>query len=388
MSRFLALLICVAVCQAGFGQDQPARGDAKDKAQKEKVFSGPQPGETLVPFKVTGIYEPHSGKELDPVKLADGKPSLLIFFHKRTRPAFGLMNAVNKYATTRSKDGLGTTVVFLSDDASTSSEWVKRVRKNLPQNVVYTVSKEGAEGPGAYGLNREVALTVLVAKANKVTANFALVQPSIPTDGQKILKALVGVLGGGDVPDIAKFGGRYMATRERMQRPDPELVKLLQPLQDTEKSEDELKAAITRVNDYIRKNPRSKPGLAQLVNRIPAEKRRELSPLVAKAVREWQKVPDRQQQDPKLRPLLRPLIQKDATDEEVDKAAAAIEEYIAKNDAAKKEIGRIASTIVNSDKLDNYGTKHCQDILRKWAKAYGPKTRGGKSDRKTDRDKP
>jgi hypothetical protein len=376
MSRLLALLICVAICQTGFGQNDSDRNNrATDKVQqqsKEDVFSGPQPGEVLVPFKVTGIYEPHAGKELDPVKLADGKPSLLIFFHERTRPAFGLMNAVNRYAATRSKDGLQSTVVFLNDDASMIASWAKQMRKNLPKDVTYTVSKEGVEGPGAYGLNRNVSLTVLIGNDNKVTANFALVQPSIPTDGQKILQAIVAVMGGGDVPDIAKFGGRSMTQRAKMVRADPELARLLKSLSDGEKTNDDLKAVIVKVDDYVKEHPRAKAALTQLVNRIPADKRRELKPLVVRAIRKWQKSAEGRQQDPELRSMLRAVIQKNAADEAVDKAAAAVEEYIAKNEAAKKEIGQIATRIVNSDRLEAYGTKHCQDILRNWAKKYGP----------------
>ena len=38
--------------------------------------------------------------------------------------------------------------------------------------------------------------------------------------------------------------------------------------------------------------------------------------------------------------------------------------------AARKEIARISKTIVNSGKLENYGTPRCQEILRKWAEKY------------------
>ena len=53
------------------------------------------------------------------------------------------------------------------------------------------VSVDGAEGPGAWGLNREVAMTVVVGKDGKATANFALVQPSVQSDGPKIFAAML-----------------------------------------------------------------------------------------------------------------------------------------------------------------------------------------------------
>lgn len=72
-----------------------------------------------------------------------------------------------------------------------------------------------------------------------------------------------------------------------------------------------------------------------------------------------------------LRPRVRPLIQLDASEQQVDKAAEDIEKWIADKPAAKKEIGRIARTIVGSGKLENYGTPRAQAILRQWAKTYG-----------------
>lgn len=75
-----------------------------------------------------------------------------------------------------------------------------------------------------------------------------------------------------------------------------------------------------------------------------------------------------------MRPLLAPLIQKTATNEAVDIAAKAIEAFIEKDEVAKKELGRIASTIVNAGKLENYGTPPAQEYLRRWAKSYGSTT--------------
>ena len=37
----------------------------EEKAEDTKVFSGPQKGEKLLPFKVTGVYDDLAGKELD-----------------------------------------------------------------------------------------------------------------------------------------------------------------------------------------------------------------------------------------------------------------------------------------------------------------------------------
>ena len=98
-----------------------------------------------------------------------------------------------------------TGVAFLTADATDTKNWIKRAVGALPKNVPLGIAEGGQEGPGAYGLNRNVAITILVAKEGKVVANFALVQPSLQADGPKILKEIVDVLGGGKVPSIEEL---------------------------------------------------------------------------------------------------------------------------------------------------------------------------------------
>jgi hypothetical protein len=254
----------------------------------DKVFSGPQVGEKLPAFKVRGVYD-DAGKELDFVTKAKGKPIILVFVHDFNRPSASMTRVLMNYTASRAKDGLASGIVWLTDDATEAEATLKRVKHAMPKAPI-GISLDGKEGPGSYGLNRSMTLTILVGKDNKVTANFALVQPSLQADLPKILEAVVKVAGG-KVPKLEELEGgkEKMATEP----------------------------------------------------------------------------------DPKLRGLIRPLIQKDATKEAVDKAAEAIQAYIKKNEVARKEVGRISRTIVESGKLDNYGTKPAQEYLRKWAKTYG-----------------
>jgi hypothetical protein len=183
--------------------------------QQEPVFSGPQVGDKLAPFEIKGVFGPQAGKQIDLVSAAGEKPMVVVFVHERTRPAFGLTNTVMRFAASRAKDGLVSAVVFLTDDVTSTERWMKQVEQHFPQGVTMGISVDGVEGPGAYGLNRNVTLTVLVAKQNRVTANFALVQPSLQVDGPAIFKAMVDVLGGGKVPDIAEFSNSPRGRRER-----------------------------------------------------------------------------------------------------------------------------------------------------------------------------
>jgi hypothetical protein len=264
---------------------------------EEPVFSGPQVGEKLPPFSAQAVFGDKADEDIEIVEKAPQGADLLIFFHQRTRPAFGLTNTIMKYAKTRK--GLRNTVVFLTEDTTAEAQWVRRVRKNLPEGINYAISGEGIEGPGSYGLNRNVAITLLVAKEGKVTANFALVQPGLQADGPKILKAIVEASGGGKVPTVSEIAGpRYTGQTD------------------------------------------TKP-------------------------------PARGENDPKLTGLLRAVINKQAKEEQVKEAAEKVEAYIKTNKNARRELGRITTTVTNSDKLDNYGTEAAQVYLKKWAKEFG-----------------
>jgi hypothetical protein len=258
---------------------------------QDKVFSGPQVGEKLKPFKVRGVFDDDAGKDLDFVTKADGKPILLVFVHDANRPSVGLTRVLMNYASTRAKDGLTSGTVWLTDDATEAEAALKRMRHALAKDVPIGISPDGKEGPGAYGLNRNVTLTILVGKDNKVTANFALVQPSIQADLPKVLKEIVAVAGG-EVPKLEDL-----------------------------------------------------PELKEMTKARPLAK----------------------ETDEKIGPMMRLVIRPNATPEDVDKAAAEVEKYVKDNEAARKEVGRIAKVAVDA----KYGTPKAQEYLQKWAKEYG-----------------
>ena len=265
--------------------------------QDELVFSGPQPGEKLVPFVATGVLGKDADQKLDVVTETDTKPCVLIFVHERTRPAFGLSNLVMRLVQDRGPEKVAGSLIFLTDDPTETAEWMHRVPEYFPKQIRLGISADGKEGPGAYGLNRNVALTVLIAKDNTVSASFALVQPSIEVDGPKIFKAIAEVLGEKDVPSIADYQPRTRGDTATMKR-------------------------------------------------------------------------DADPQHPEIRNLLRPVIQKSATDEDVVAAAQKVEDFAAEHADFRIQIGNIARRIIAAEKLGDYGTAKCQEYLTKWAKEF------------------
>lgn len=262
---------------------------------QEPIYSGPQPGEKLAAFEVRGVLGEAAGKTLNFVKAAEGKPIVLIFVHEVSRPALGFTRTLSGYTVTRNVDGLHTGVIWLDDDATAAENTVKRVQHALTPKAPLGVSLDGREGPGSYGLNRNVALTILVGKENKVVANFALVQPSLQADLPKVLEAIAKVVGG----------------------PVPKLEDL-----------PEMKEAMAR------SGPGTQPNAA----------------------------------NEQLRPYLRPIIQREATAEQVKTAIDKLEKFVADNVEARRELKRIAKTIVDNGKVSNYGTPPAQEFLEKWSK--------------------
>ncbi len=261
---------------------------------QEQLFSGPQVGEKLSPFKVRAVFDEEAGKDVDFVGQADGKPIVLIFVHDVNRQSISMIRILSAYTASRSEDGLSTGVVWLDDDATAAENQLKKVRHALTPKVPTGVFLDGREGPGSYGLNRNVMLTILVGKQGKVTGNFALVQPSLQVDLPRILQSIVEVVGG----------------------------------------------AVPQLSDL--------PGMPEMMRSQAA-----------------------QANSPNLRPLLTPLIRLTASEADVEKAAKAVEEKAAEDPAVRKEVGRIANTIINNGKLKDYGTAKAQEYLQKWAKEFG-----------------
>ena len=291
---YLLLTAVFVITGQAAEQASPNRADRRQPAEQEsaeELFSGPQVGEKLSSFTMREALGERAGERRDPVNQAGAEPLVLVFIHDVNRQSISMTRVLTGYTRSRAKDGLHTAVILLDDDPSAAEMTLKRIQHALTAEVPTGVSLDGREGPGKYGLNRHVMLTILVAKAGVVTANFALIQPSLQVDLPKLLTAVVNVVGG-PVPKLEDFAElrEQMANRE-MNRSAPDL-----------------------------------------------------------------------------RALLAPLIRRDATIDQVDQAARIIEQRCAMEPIIRAEVERVASTIVKSGKLENYGTARAQEYLQKWAR--------------------
>ena len=242
----LAIVLCIS-SEISQGEDLP-------------VFSGPQPGEKLADFKVRGLFGELAGKEFNPLKEAGTRPTLLVFVHQLTRPGNSLTQALMRYAEQHPKELYGS-LIFLGDDLTALEGRLKRAQHALPKKAPVTISLAGKEGPGSYGLNRKVTLTIVFAKDHKVVSNVALISPSLQADMVKILKPVAKVIGG-QVPTLADLSPRRPVARKPEARPAAgsskskiDLRSLLGPVIRKGASVEEVERAAQAAEKYFVKHP-------------------------------------------------------------------------------------------------------------------------------------
>ena len=202
-----------------------------EQSEENRIFSGPQSSEKLPPLTVTGIGGKIDGTTFDITTKADGKPLILFLQDTNAVGVKGLVN-VSKLllkidafqkrhskatGAERSNQGIQIGVVFLADSLDTLPDWAHdMLNEEIPNEILTGISPEGREGPGSYGLNRNVAQTVIVAKDGKVLHNFAFTQPMLYGDPH-FLGAVADAIGA-DAPALEKWLNEEAAESQPMQR--------------------------------------------------------------------------------------------------------------------------------------------------------------------------
>ncbi|GAA5505479.1 hypothetical protein [Novipirellula caenicola] len=222
----------------------------------EPLFSGPQVGEALRPFEAIAAFGDTA--TINAIDGTNDSPILVVFVHQITRPSVGLMRLLMEFAASKEPSGLTSRLVFLTDDVTETTAFLKRARHALPRSATPLISTDGIEGPGAYGLNRKVTLTVLVGSKGVVTANFALVQPSVQADATKIGHEIIKVLGGTEAPTLQQMGYKEprMAMNRTGQQPEQEAIyrEKMVPVIRKDATKEEVISAATDVEDFAAKN--------------------------------------------------------------------------------------------------------------------------------------
>lgn len=247
-----------AVSLPSYSQETSQQDNISDNQDVINVFSGPQPGEKLPPLKVRIVLGDKAGEKVDIVSDARGKPTFLIFMNEWNEDVAELMRVLTLYAEQKGKPELVTAVVWLTSDPNDLGAKLERARPHMPRNTPVGMSLDGPEGPGAYGLNRHVQMTILVADRNVVTSNFALVQPSINGDAVNVLRALVKVIGG-KPPTLAEI----LSPREQQI-----VTTRIELMVDKSASDERVQQLARDLESFVRSRPEAKRTLGQRSSEI------------------------------------------------------------------------------------------------------------------------
>lgn len=214
----------------------------------DAVFSGPQPGEATTAFKSVDIIGAEAGQERDVITLNNGAPTALVFVHGIERSMLPLMRAVDDYGD-KFKDRLKTEFVFLAAERVGGMEKYAPALNSIKLKGRPTLSVDGAEGPGNYGLNKECLMTIVAAKDNKSQASFALVQPGI-ADAERVIGAIAKMIGDEKPPTAAEIAAAQPQRAMAPQRPMAQEGKGKDPFPGAVPTDDKLQSMLRR---YIRK---------------------------------------------------------------------------------------------------------------------------------------
>ncbi len=169
-------------------------------ARADEPKSGPQAGEAVEDFEIEAATGDDAGKKIDALKPLKDKPVLIIFEGQMTRPGFGLLKMLDKYARLRQPEGLEVLIVRVSDDAAAAAKHAKLMYDLYDLKSPAGVATGGKAGPKNYNLSDEAEMTVLlINKERRVIYNLARRAPE-RQDFDDVRKAIDKLLGPSPVP--------------------------------------------------------------------------------------------------------------------------------------------------------------------------------------------
>ena len=144
------------------------------KSLEKPVYSGPQPGEKVPALMAVNLRGEQAGQEFDPVALAGDKLHLMFFVsNSRTFGRFlGQLKKQLQAIEERSKQPWAMSVIVSTDDANNAEKSFTILDQRYPKDLVVALSNDGSAGPPAYGLDKNLTATVIVAKGGKVIHNL------------------------------------------------------------------------------------------------------------------------------------------------------------------------------------------------------------------------
>src|SRR5690606_19562503 len=113
------------------------------------------------------------GLELDLADVIGPGPGAVLFVHELTRNVAPLVRGLDALTDRYRALGLTGAIVMLADDRTAAERHAAGASESLRLTRPMFVSTDGAEGPGAWALNRRCSLTLVLTDDGKVVESVA-----------------------------------------------------------------------------------------------------------------------------------------------------------------------------------------------------------------------
>lgn len=160
----------LAMCVAGLFAAGAVRG----------ADSGPAAGTDVPALPVYGVTGDVQSATVDYAAQRGARPTLYCFIPKEkwSRPTARLLIRLDEQLGGAAAEG-AVVAVWVTDDPAASRDYLPRAQQSLQlSRTALTVYEANASGPGEWGINTDVDLTVVAAREGRVLKSFALVSPN------------------------------------------------------------------------------------------------------------------------------------------------------------------------------------------------------------------
>lgn len=140
------------------------------------VTSGPAVGQAIEGFSVEAVTGTSAGQKVDVVAARGSKATIYAFVptDKWSRPCARFLKKLDGEIGNVADSRL--VAIWLTTDINASKEYLPKAQQSLQfANTDLTVFAGDAGGPGAWGINTDADVTIVVVKEAKVVKTFGFV---------------------------------------------------------------------------------------------------------------------------------------------------------------------------------------------------------------------
>ena len=179
-------MVCtaVALCLVLFAVASPPRfaQDTAPSANRAPLKPGLQVGEKVPSFYVRAITGPLRTKSVCYVCRNGDRPVVMLLVRKITPELPGLLKKIDEIVDENRAVGLRSFGVFLAEDSKTLAPQLQTLAFDEKINLPLTVAAAPADGLGGETPHPEAAVTVLLYREQRVTANVAYREGELGAD--------------------------------------------------------------------------------------------------------------------------------------------------------------------------------------------------------------